>query len=487
VSRLRDFVPRAAVLCALVALANGVAWSLITPPFQAPDENAHYAYVQQLAERAAMPHAIYPEGLLSAREDAMLAALNTYGIIDHPAQPSLLTQVQQQLVEATARRDLDPRGDGDALTATDNPPLYYLLEAIPYGLVRSGNVLDQLAAMRALSALIGAGTVLLIYLFLMELLPGRRLAWAAGALIAAFQPLFGFMSGAVNNDDLLNLAAAGALWALARAFRRGLSPAGGALLGGFIGVGLVTKFNMIAFVPGAALAVVLLIRRAWSTERTRALCGGIWAVGLAGVPFGTYLLLNRFVWHRNAIPGGSIGAVRGTGARLFSYPQELSHIWQLFLPSLGMSRQFSYYPLWDTWFKGFFGRFGWVDFAFPGWVFYFALVVATSVCALAIVELIRRRRTLQRRWGELAVYTLVLVSLAVEIGVESYREAIISGGRFEQARYLIPMLGLYAAIAALAVRCGGRRWGSTIAAALVVLAFGHDLFAQGLTIARYYA
>ena len=34
-------VPAAAWACALIALANGLAWSLIVPPFQVPDENAH--------------------------------------------------------------------------------------------------------------------------------------------------------------------------------------------------------------------------------------------------------------------------------------------------------------------------------------------------------------------------------------------------------------------------------------------------------------
>ena len=39
-------LPAAAWLCGGVALANALAWSLITPPFQVPDENAHYAYVR---------------------------------------------------------------------------------------------------------------------------------------------------------------------------------------------------------------------------------------------------------------------------------------------------------------------------------------------------------------------------------------------------------------------------------------------------------
>ena len=33
----------------------GLAWALVTPDWQAPDENSHFAYTQALAERFALP------------------------------------------------------------------------------------------------------------------------------------------------------------------------------------------------------------------------------------------------------------------------------------------------------------------------------------------------------------------------------------------------------------------------------------------------
>ena len=66
------------------------------------------------------------------------------------------------------------------------------------------------------------------------------------------------------------------------------------------------------------------------------------------------------------------------------------------------------------------------------------------------------------RLAELAVYALAVVGLAGEIGVQSYRYLIANGGVFEQARYLLPLLCLYGAIVALAVRFGGRRWGGSL-------------------------
>jgi 4-amino-4-deoxy-L-arabinose transferase-like glycosyltransferase len=395
-----------------------------------------------------------------------------------------MTQPQQQTIEAVGEAGLSARGSGDALSATANPPLYYLLQAAPYKLAGSGKVLDRLAAMRVVSALMGSLTVLLVFLFLRELLPGRGLAWSAGALVVAFQPLFAFISGGVNNDNLLYLAAAGVLWGVARAFRSGLTPATGATIGAFLGIGLVAKLTLLGFIPAVALALALLLRRGWSQDRREALRGAAVAVGLTLAPMVVYLLLSRLVWHRALIPGG-VGGVPAAGGRMFNFREELSHVWQLFLPPLWMRHQFGYYPLWDTWFKGFVGRLGWLDYGFPAWACQVAFAGALVVVALAVSELARHRATLRGRLGELSVYTLAVVGLCVEIGVQSYRFLIVNGGQFEQARYLLSLLALYGAIVALAVRWGGRRFGPALAAALVVAAIGYDVFAQVLTIARY--
>jgi 4-amino-4-deoxy-L-arabinose transferase-like glycosyltransferase len=482
-------VPRAAWACAFVMLANGLAWSLIVPPFEVPDENAHYAYVQQVAERGTVPRPVTPEGMLSPAQDQMLGAVLFYQIVGEAQNPAPMSELQQRAVEDSERDRLTSRGSGDALSATNNPPLYYILEAVPYKLASSGSVLDRLAAMRVLSALMGAVTVLLIYMFLMELLPARRWAWTTGALVAAFQPLFGFMSGGVNSDNLIYLSTAGVLWALARTFRRGLTPANGILIGGFLGAGLVTKFTMLGFIPAVALGLLLALRRAWSRDRGQALRGAAWTVGLVATPVLLYLALNHLVWQRGAIPGGigSVSAAPGA-VKTFNSREELSHIWQLFLPPVGMRHQFSYLPLWKTWFKGFFGRFGWLDYKFPYHFYLGALVVSVAVILAAGAEIVRCRRAFARRFGEFAIYALMVVGLCVEVGVQSYREMVQTAGvgQFEQARYLLPLIGLYAAIAALAVRFGGRRWGPALGALLVALAIGHDLYAQLITIARFY-
>jgi 4-amino-4-deoxy-L-arabinose transferase-like glycosyltransferase len=107
--------------------------------------------------------------------------------------------------------------------AASEPPVYYALQTIPYALASSGSLLDRLALMRLLSALIAGVTALFCYLFVREAVPGVRWAWTVGGLSVALMPLLGFMSGAVNPDAMLYAVCAALFYALARAFRRGLT------------------------------------------------------------------------------------------------------------------------------------------------------------------------------------------------------------------------------------------------------------------------
>src|SRR4051794_7284867 len=53
--RMRRRVPGPLVALLLASTLLGIAWALLTPAFQAPDENAHFAYVQALGEDLRLP------------------------------------------------------------------------------------------------------------------------------------------------------------------------------------------------------------------------------------------------------------------------------------------------------------------------------------------------------------------------------------------------------------------------------------------------
>ncbi len=478
--------PRLAYWCALIGTLNALAWGVIVPPFEVPDENAHYAYVQQLAEARSLPHEPAVFAGLSPREDSILAVIHAFQLPGRPENPAPLTDIEQQQLAATQHEKLSALGDGDALSATANPPLYYALETIPYAISPSHNVLNRLALMRVLSAIFAGFTVFFAFMFLRELLPGTRWVWPVGAIAVALQPLFAFVSGGVNNDALLYAFAAALFFAVARMFRRGLNERTGLAVGLVIGFGLLAKLTLLGLAPGAAIGVLCGVWRARRTARRASLRGAALAAAVGAIPTVIYLSLSSRVVTAGGIGPGASVTVAGVPSGLRG---ELDHVWQLFLPTVpGLGpNQFSTVQLWHEWFIGLIGRFGWLDTTFPYWVYLVAAPIVMVLVLAAIATLVRERDRLARRVDELLVYIAMVAGLCVEIGIESYRALVTGGGVFEQPRYLLSGLCVYAAIVALAARLPGRRWGLVVGVLIVMLALGHDLVSQLQVIARYYA
>jgi hypothetical protein len=167
--------------------------------------------------------------------------------------------------------------------------------------------------------------------------------------------------------------------------------------------------------------------------------------------------------------------------------ETLAYLWQFYLPRLPfMSEQQVGIPLYNVWFQGFIGHFGWLDTAFPTWVYRIAAALFAAVLALAATALWVGRAAVLRRRGELLVWVTMLVGLLAGIGVLGYRARLTNGYIFEQARYLLPLLALYGGVVALAARGAGRRAGPAVAGALVVLAFGHTVVSVLLVVGRFY-
>jgi hypothetical protein len=209
------------------------------------------------------------------------------------------------------------------------------------------------------------------------------------------------------------------------------------------------------------------------------------AAAAAALPVAAYIAVNTWVWDRGLWAGG--GTVAATGAGKPASPREFaSYLWQFYLPRLPfMTEQQAGLPLYNVWFKGLIGRFGWLDTTFPEWAYTLAAGLFGAVLALAAAAL-WRTRALAARWGEAIVYAALVAGFLVVVGWAGYRGRLDNGLIFEQARYLLPLGALYAGVVALAAR-GAGRFGRTAGAALVVLACGHALFAVLLVAGRFYA
>ncbi len=472
-------VPAAGWLCALVACLNAVCWSLITPPFQVPDETDHYAYVEQLA-LTGQPPSLEAHGRYSADEALALRALHTHQVRLQPEDPATFSPAEQrQLQLAFALTGNTPvRATGAAGVAAAEPPLYYVLELIPYELAAGGTVLDRVALMRLMSAAMAGLTALFVFLFVREALPGRRWAWSVGGMAIALTPLLGFMSGGVTPEALLYAVAAATFFCLARAFRLGLTRRRAAAIGAVVVVGLLTKLNFVGFLPGVALGLLVLIARLPRPARQRVhralLVAVPLALALAAVLFASGIAHDSVLRSPIVAHGSLLG--------------RLNYLWQFYLPRLpGMPNDFpGIFTPTQIWFDGLVGLFGWLDTTFPGWVYEVALVPAAALGLLALRALIARRTALRTRCGELLTYALMAVGLLVLVGAASYTGFPQFGGAYAESRYLLPLLAPMGVALALAARGAGRRWGPATGVAILVLFLAHDIFSQLQAIARYY-
>jgi hypothetical protein len=483
-------IPRAGRACFAIAFVNAAIWGVVVPPFQVPDEIAHFAYTQYLAETGSPP----PQGPKAQYSDQEMLALGNIGffnVIGRPSMRGLLTSAEDRVLRAALASHPSPVGQGGSTSTTNQPPLYYALEAIPYWLSPSSDILTRLAFMRLLSALLAAGTVLAVFMFLRELFPGLPWTSTVGALAVAFQPTFDFLAAGVHGDNLLFFASSLMFLMLVRTYKRGLTTRRGVAIGALAAIGALSKLTFIALLPGVALALALLTWRALPAGRRTALTAAGAALAVAVVPMALYALLNVAVWHRGGPIAGGIASASNstvTGGGIVTLNQTLDYTWELFLPRLWFMHHafFPQYPGWQLWLDGSIGHFGWLDYTFPQWVYNDGRDVLYGLAALALVGLVRLRARILSVAPLFLCFAVMSLGLLGAIGYTGIRYRMDTGYPFEQARYLFPLVPLYALFIVLVARGAGRRWGPALGAALVVLAMAHGLFAETLTISRYY-
>ncbi len=464
--------------CGVVACLNAGSWSIVTPPFQVPDEPDHVAYVMELAETAHMPTAGVPVEF----PDAEINALNGLhqGLVRFKPQfPAVASRAEQDALQHDLSLPYTTGQTVSAGLAASEPPLYYALEAIPYELGSGGTLLDRLQLMRLLSALMAGLTAIFTVLFVRELFPRSPSTWVVGGLGVALTPLLGFVSGGVNPEVMLTAVTAAAFYALARGFRRGLTQQLAIAIGCLVAIGFVTKLNFVGLAPGILLGLILLSVRAVRTSGRVALRWLAISMSIACAPAVLYVLVNLF----SRRPGLGI-ASSAIGARTGSALREVSYIWQLYMPRLPtMKSDFpGIFTTHHLWFDGFVGLYGWVDTLFPHWVYDLALVPTVLIAGLGACALVRKRVQVRRHLTELVVYATIAAGLMVLVGADSY----ISEGTFWEPRYFLPLVPLLAIVLALATQGAGRRWGPAVGVLIVVMFFAHDVFSQLQVVARYY-
>ncbi len=482
-----------------IAAANASCWALITPVFQGPDEVDHFAYVQSVVERGEGP-SHDPSSPLQRWSGAENRALEDASFFtDHQVGdtkvPWLVVQQRDYEADVAAHH---PKADdgGGYTTSAAHGPLYYLALA-PADLVTSGaSVFSQLTLMRISSALLGALVVVFTFLMVRELAPGRTWLAVLAALLVAYQPMYGFISGIVNNDVGVNAGAAALELLLIRMLRRGLTIRLGLLTGVVLLALPIIKGTGLSLYPVAALAFIATL---WLHHERRDLYGfGALAIGALVMGEVSAHVLSELQPVASATGSGAISSnASAVSEALHHLPKFAAYLWQATLPRLPFMASkfpppvhpgFVFFtdPGWVIFVERGWGAFGWYDVFFQKWVYVVIFLAMVAAAPLGLWAARREWSWLRRHWAELIV--LIATPIAVILGfVAAYYSPVPKSVIPEFGRYIFPAIGPIAALVVGALHAFGRRRMLTVGVALLVAMVGLSYAAQLLTLTSFYA
>lgn len=195
-----------------VTLIRGFSYSVVIPPWQAPDESGHLEYAILLSEKGWLPTR---EDTSPSLQREILSSMKKFQFWKYVRQP------EPEQIPVSFSDDPFLARSGTQLG--DEAPLYYLFPAIIFALTRVEDILIQLYIMRWFSVILSGVTVVVSSLIARELFSEDRFMIVAIPTFVAFLPMFSFIGASANNDSLTFVVASLLIWQLVRLLRRGVS------------------------------------------------------------------------------------------------------------------------------------------------------------------------------------------------------------------------------------------------------------------------
>lgn len=480
----RPGLPRPLALLLVLALIEVFAWVMVTPAFQGPDEIAHFAYTQDLAENGQKPQYDRGSGTESTLAGSAVYYLNLRAVAGNPGSRPLWSDADkrgwaavEKSLPPSARKDV-----GGPNAVAKNPPLYYAYQAVVYKLFSGTQFFTQVFWMRIANGLLFVLTVLFTWLLASELF-SRVWMRVLATSVVALQPMLTYTAGIINPDTQLATVWAAFFFVAARTVLRG--PNARRLVGLALVViaSLLTHGRGVPIIVPAIVAVVLAYDR-HRPQRRRAIriAGGLALLAI--------VLVGYVVLVTGDLPGPYGGELNiPPEAR---HPKEfLSFVWQFYLPKLpGMDVRIGpAYGFNQVYIVGLLGgRFGSLDTLFSQTVYDLVEYLVVGGFILLCVAAFARRDELRVRWDVVTVLVVSALSLIFFLHFASFRSLSTQVDKVDPlivGRYLLPLIPLYGI--GIAVLAGSaRRWSLHVAGLILGLAIVHQLGSLGLVLARFY-
>lgn len=488
-SRLRTAaagVPHPLRALLAVTLLLGVVWALVIPPFQAPDEQSHFGYVQSLVAGPGLPGKLDRPAFSTEQYGAHAASNSDQTAANLGAKPTWSSsgwEAWQQTDDALSASDRSD-GGGAGNPASPNPPLYYVYDAVPYAVFSGGDFFTRVTAMRLASVLWLLVTVAASWLLAGEVFGRDRLLQLVTASVAGLVPMVMFVSAQIGPDTMMYALWSVALWLGVRILKRGVTPATAIGLLGVTGLAIVVKATSYALVPAALFALAV---GAWrirhETTRTVKLCAA--ALAALAVPVIAWIAIARIAGQPAA---AQLSDASGTGGGR-NFGQMASYLWQFYLPRLPSMSTFDFgrggIPANQVFVKQFWGAFGWLEVRFPAGLYRWLLVLTVAIAVAAVARLVA---TWRQTSAAVAIFLLLaVVALLAGLHWTDYTHLTTGRGSFMQSRYLFPLIAIAGLALAQAISWTRGRGRAALAGVALGGLFALQLASLALVATRFYA
>jgi hypothetical protein len=397
------------VLGVLLALAimHGILYAVLIPPWQAPDEIAHFEYSRLLVDywRPLAPEDASPD--LEREIIDSLYRFQAWAWIGQVAPKDRPTQWWQMPFFALSR------------TVGARFSMAYIPYALAVWPVVNADIVTQLYAMRAVSVLFGVGVVLLAFLTAQLIEPKSTGLAVGAALFLIFMPQHAFILATVNDGNLAELLASAAIYLLVKMLRFGITWSNAVACLGCVFASAFTKTTSYFLIPLTLVVGLALLRQKSVFSRHR---HGEWKSAAILALLGAVFIFA--VW--DSAQAASIQ--RWLGSNLSNWGNLSYYLGNL--TARGDLHFFS--AVWNL-FKSFWLTFGWMSLPLRNEAGYYLLL---GLSILSLIGLVVRFFLRPRRSDSHPLYATIGLAALLPIAISMLLFVIFPENYPYQGRYV---------------------------------------------------
>lgn len=248
------------ILLVGLTLIRGLIYISIVPPWLAPDEPAHFEAIRLIGQEDLWPtFEIYVSTPMHQQMHGSFRDFRIWQLSRLPPPQSPLDS--EQPISEFFVLYYPPTSTGHLVIAGDYPLIYHRLMAFIATALQQFDLVAQLYAMRVVSLLLTALTVITGWFFAKTIFPTHQAVAVGLTSFLIFLPMNMHVNTSVNNDSLAMLLASLYFLALATIFCRGVSALRLATILVVLVVAVLVKPTNLFLLPTTCVAFMLFSAR----------------------------------------------------------------------------------------------------------------------------------------------------------------------------------------------------------------------------------